>query len=156
MCLGLCYQDDDGTIEVVDVEEVFLEGEMDEPMYVKWQKGMVELGFVTEEERLKYVIELSKSMYGNIDATLRFFTKHVKHITGKTMKGKQSRADPCIICYHDNDGKLILIAVMHVDNTMLVVSAGQLCNLRTRPIHVATRTAIYGSRTIVDDATALR
>jgi len=37
-----------------------------------------------------------------------------------------------------------------------VLSAGQLCNLRTRPIHVATRTAIYGSRTIVDDATALR
>jgi len=36
------------------------------------------------------------------------------------------------------------------------VSVGQLCDLQMRPIHVATRTAIYGSCTIVDDATALR
>jgi len=37
-----------------------------------------------------------------------------------------------------------------------MVSAGQLCDLRTRPVHVASRTAIYGFSTITDDATALR
>jgi len=36
------------------------------------------------------------------------------------------------------------------------LSAGQLCDLRTRPVHVASRTAIYGFGTISDDATALR
>jgi len=36
------------------------------------------------------------------------------------------------------------------------VSAGQLCNLQTRPVHVASRTAIYGFSTISDDAMALR
>jgi len=36
------------------------------------------------------------------------------------------------------------------------VSAGQLCDLRTRPVLVASRTAIYGFSTITDDATALR
>jgi len=36
------------------------------------------------------------------------------------------------------------------------VSAGQLCDLRTRPVHVASRTATYGFSTITDDAMALR
>jgi len=37
-----------------------------------------------------------------------------------------------------------------------MMSAGQLCDLRMRPVHVASRTAIYGFSTITDDATALR
>jgi len=36
------------------------------------------------------------------------------------------------------------------------MSAGQLCDLQTRPVHVASRTAIYGFSTISDEATALR
>jgi len=36
------------------------------------------------------------------------------------------------------------------------LSADQLCDLRTRPVHVASRTAIYRFSTITDDATALR
>jgi len=36
------------------------------------------------------------------------------------------------------------------------MSAGQLCDLQTRPEHVDSRTAIYGFSTISDDATALR
>ena len=39
---------------------------------------------------------------------------------------------------------------------ILGLSAGQLCDLRTRPVHIASRTAIYGFSTISDDATALR
>jgi len=47
-------------------------------------------------------------------------------------------------------------AVMRYISHQGRVSAGQLCDLWTRLTHVAIRTAIYGSRTIVDDATALR
>jgi len=36
------------------------------------------------------------------------------------------------------------------------VSAGQLCDLQSRLIHVSSRTAIYAWSTVVDDATALR
>jgi len=36
-----------------------------------------------------------------------------------------------------------------------ILSAGQLCDLQSRPLHVASRTAIYGFSTIADDATAL-
>jgi len=36
------------------------------------------------------------------------------------------------------------------------VPAGQLCDLQTGPMHVSSRTAIYGWSTVVDDATALR
>jgi len=39
--------------------------------------------------------------------------------------------------------------------TYKAMSAGQLCDLRRRPLHVASRTAIYGFSTIVDDATEL-
>jgi len=41
-------------------------------------------------------------------------------------------------------------------STPHLLSAGQLCDLRTRPVHVASRTAICGFSTISDDATALR
>jgi len=47
-------------------------------------------------------------------------------------------------------------AGLHDDlKTINEVSAGQLCDLQMRPIHVASRTAIYGSSTIAEDATAL-
>jgi len=49
----------------------------------------------------------------------------------------------------DNEGR-------NVDSYIQRVSAGQLCDLQTRPVHVASRTAIYGFSTISDDATALR
>jgi len=46
---------------------------------------------------------------------------------------------------------------LHVQDLKGVeVSAGQWCDLRMRPVHVASRTAIYGFSTITDDATALR
>ena len=35
------------------------------------------------------------------------------------------------------------------------LSAGQLCDLRTRPAHVASRMAVHGWNTVADDATAL-
>jgi len=35
------------------------------------------------------------------------------------------------------------------------LSAGQFCDPKTRPMHVASRTAVCGFSTIADDATAL-
>jgi len=58
------------------------------------------------------------------------------------------------IAYDDPEAWHTYILFYH--HALHILSAGQLCDLRTRPIHVAIRTAIYGSRTIVDDATALR
>jgi len=43
-----------------------------------------------------------------------------------------------------------------LNQKLLNLSAGQLCNLQARPMHVVTLTAIYRLRTIVDDARALR
>jgi len=55
---------------------------------------------------------------------------------------------------HLHYDKLNRIAQLNVEMDRL--SAGQLCDLQTRPVHVASRTAIYGFSTISDDATTLR
>ena len=64
---------------------------------------------------------------------------------------------------HDKDHVQIAKAVPGRGAEVFVItqlspqlSAGQLCDLRTRPVHVASRTAVYGFCTISDDATALR
>jgi len=53
-------------------------------------------------------------------------------------------------------GIAALQATRAATTAVTCLSAGQLCNIRTRPVHVASRTAIYGFSTITDDATALR
>jgi len=58
---------------------------------------------------------------------------------------------PCVVVWHSYDH--------HCNTSSRLrwrVSAGQLCDLQSRLIHVSSRTAIYGWSTVVDDATALR
>ena len=65
--------DDQWTIEMFDVEAAFLNAEMENKMYIQIPEVMVLLGYVTEEERSQFAIELGMSMYGNVDAALLFF-----------------------------------------------------------------------------------
>jgi hypothetical protein len=61
-------------------------------------------------------------MYGNVDASLRFFKTYILvHPTGPTMEMKQSLADPCVFYKRNKTaGQTVLIAVCFVDNTLLV------------------------------------
>ena len=56
----------------MDVEAAFLEGKMSQPMYLKIPDILVMLGFVTKEQQEKFCISLMRSMYGKVDAALRF------------------------------------------------------------------------------------
>ena len=35
--------------EIIDVEAAFLEGDMDEQIYIEWANGVLEFGFETQE-----------------------------------------------------------------------------------------------------------
>ena len=43
-------------LEVFDVEAAFLNADLENPIYIEWPRGMVELGFITEQEQLENCI----------------------------------------------------------------------------------------------------
>ena len=105
-------------IEVIDIEAAFLEGEAKTRNFLEFPDGLLELGFVTQEESKTHCIEQLKSMYGNVDAALIFFEtykKYMEEIIGMI----QSQVDPCVFYKRNDEGDTILIAVTHVDDTLL-------------------------------------
>ena len=104
----------DWIMRSLDVEAAFLEPTMDKPMYIGIHPAMVELGFITQEEADQYAIELQNSMYGNVDAALKFFdlfTKYLVNECGMT----QSKCDPCLL-FMTKENELILIMTITVDD----------------------------------------
>ena len=71
-------------------------------------------------ERYYSCLFLVKGMYGNPDSASRFFKANKKQLL--TMGMKQSHADPCVFFKHNNKGELWLMAVIHVDDTLLTGS----------------------------------
>jgi hypothetical protein len=109
---------DKWAMEVFDVEVAFINATMgDQKVYISIPEAMVRLDFVTKEEAKEQAIQLEMSMYGNVDAALRFF-KCYTHIILE-MGLKQSEADPCIFYKHSDEGQLIIILATHVDDTLL-------------------------------------
>ena len=110
-------QEEDWTCEVIDVEAAFLEGKIESPTFIEWPDGMVEFGFITEEERELYCIQLTKSMYGNVNAALIWFKTYENYLT-KQMGMEQCRSDPCVFYLKEND-KVSLVTMIFVDDTTL-------------------------------------
>ena len=106
-------------IEMIDIEAAFLEGEIDEPVFIEWPDGFVEMGFINEEEKETKCIQLLKSIYGNVDAALRFYRTLSKYIV-ETMDMKMSKTDPCLFFKKDEQNRLVLVAICHVDDTLLI------------------------------------
>jgi hypothetical protein len=116
ICLALFNTD--WTVEVIDIEAAFLEGTLAESAFIERPDGMVELGFITQEEAQTTVGELLKSMYGNINTALRFFKEYVKHMILPLMGMVQNFADPCAFV-KIHEGKTVLIVTTHIDGTEL-------------------------------------
>ncbi len=104
-------------LEMFDVEAAFLNADLDRPMYVEWPEGMVELGFMTQEEVEKYCIQLDRAMYGNVDAPIRWMRTFSKH--PKSIGMIQSKTDPCIFYKLDEKGELEIMMAVHVDDTVI-------------------------------------
>ena len=70
---------------------------METLMYIEPHSAMLACGFMTEEQRKRTTIKLEKSMYGNVDVTIKFFKLLASHITNnKGMNLFQSESDPCV------------------------------------------------------------
>ena len=120
IALTLYHQHDEEpwTIELYDVQAAFLETSIFEPLYIKWPDGMVEMGFITEQEKEESCILLVHGMYGNKDSALLYNKEFSKHVTDpKGMNMEQSLIDPCVF-YKKENGKLVLIVNSHVDDNL--------------------------------------
>jgi hypothetical protein len=56
-------------------------------------------------------------MYGNIDAPLHWMKTFSALLKGTKMNMQQSHSDPCIF-YNYEGGKLVLILVLYMDDTL--------------------------------------
>jgi len=104
------------TMENCDIEAAFLESDKETELFIEPHPAMVTCRFMTEEERKKFAIKLGKSMYGNIDAAIKFFKTLIEVTTEeKGMKMQQSQVDPCLLYLHEDD-ELKLIVTITVDD----------------------------------------
>ena len=113
--------------EAFDVEAAFLEPYLDVEMYIEWPEGIVELGFITKEEKERTCVQLRRSMYGNVDAALRWqrdFTKYLVDECGFV----QCRSDPCILYLYE-ENKLKIVMSIHVDDSLCAGTRESLQNL---------------------------
>jgi len=83
-------------------------------MYIEPHPALVACGFMTEEQRKTLAILLKKSMYGNVDAAIKFFKLLAEQM--KNMKMKQSLADPCVFYKLDANDELELMVSVTVDD----------------------------------------
>jgi hypothetical protein len=121
--IALHRQEEGWTIEMIDIEAAFLNAELedDRPVFAEWPEGIVELGYITEEELRRYCILLTRPMYGGVDVP-RLFMKTLRKYLTKRMGMVQSLVDPCLYYWKDNTGQMTLMAVVHVDDVILVGS----------------------------------
>jgi hypothetical protein len=115
--IGLTLFNNEWTIEVVDVEAAFLEGDMESTMHVEWPAGMVQMGFIAKEEQEERCVEQLKSMCGNSNAAIICFKLFKTHVI-EEMGMMQSSADPCAFC-EESEGLIVLVAVTRVDDVAL-------------------------------------
>ena len=85
---------------------------------MEWPPGMTELGQIDEETRRRMCLRLLKTIYGNVDAALRFYKAYSNYLM-KEMGMTRSQADACLFFLKDESGKTILITSCHVDYTLL-------------------------------------
>ena len=115
----LHMEDQGWTSEIFDVEAVFLNAELEKPMYLEWPKPMRELGFITKEREEEKYIKLVRSMYGNVDAALSWQKTFINLCTNKEIKCVQTNIDPCMLYKKDEKRKLRLIISVYVDDVLI-------------------------------------
>ena len=117
-------------METIDIEAAFLEGEIEEPAYMEWPPGMMELGQIDAEEKATNCIQLNKNIYGMVDAALIFYKAYSVHLM-KEMEMERSRSDACLFTKRDNDGKVTLVTSCHVDDTLVAGTKESIAWLKT-------------------------
>ena len=102
-------------LETFDIEVAFLNALLKNPVYIEWPKGIKELRLLSQGETNNTCAELTRAMYGNIDSPLQWMKTFTNILKGMNLQ--QSATDPCIF-YKHRGGKLVLILVLYVDDTL--------------------------------------
>jgi hypothetical protein len=120
ICLTLYHQEKRGWVcELIDIEAAFLNSDQETEMFVEWPKGIVELGVITEEDRIEFCIQLGKSQYGNVDAALRWTKTFAKDLIER-LSFTQSKVDPCFFYRRDEHDNVHILIVVYVDDVMVI------------------------------------
>jgi Reverse transcriptase (RNA-dependent DNA polymerase) len=108
---------DERVLEIFDVEVAFLNALLSNPVYIEWPNALKDLGLLSKEECDNTCAELTRAMYGNIDSPLQWMKTFTNILKGDGVNLKQSATDPCIF-YKQRGGKVVLILVLYVDDTL--------------------------------------
>ena len=98
---------------MIDVETAFLEGDLEEEIYMELPEGYKEFDPTVEDD--EYVL-LEKSIYGLVQAARQWWKKLVK--TLKKIGFKGGCPDPCLYTKRDKNG-LVIIA-LYVDDCLCI------------------------------------
>jgi len=98
----------------IDIEAAFLESELEERCFVEWPEGLVELGFISADEKLTTCIELMRAQYGTKTGPRCWYKKLNKILAAIGLV--RSKIDPCTFFGHDKGGSLNLIVAFFVDD----------------------------------------
>ena len=96
-----------------------MEGDIDEPTFIEWPPGMKELDQIDEKTRKMNCICLRKTIYGNVDAALRFYNTYAQYLIDE-IGMVRSKADACLFVWKDEAGRTKLVSSCHVDDTLLI------------------------------------
>ncbi len=116
LVIALYFEDEEWIIVMIDVEAAFLNAPLDNKFYITWPEGMLEEGYITQEEARTTCGECTKAMYGTVDAPRAWFRTISSFL--KQNGYSQSLVDPCIF-YKKQNGRLCLMAALYVDDTLL-------------------------------------
>ena len=109
----------DMLIHQMDVVTAFLNGTLEEDIYMQQPAGYVQPG------KEKMVCKLKKSLYG-LKQSPRCWNKEFKeHMESANFK--QSTADPCIFTKTEESGEIIIVAV-YVDDLIIVTKTNEKMN----------------------------
>lgn len=121
------------TCELVDIEAAFLEGKLKQPAYIDLPPGLVELGFMTQEEFDKSCIELQGGMYGNVNAALLYFIRFTNYATSEEgLNLSQSKSDPCLFYRKKSDGRTEGAIVVYVDDCLIAGEKEFICEMKDK------------------------
>ena len=109
----------------VDIVGAFLNGDMEEQVFMKQPEGFVDPG------KQHMVCELLKALYGLKQAGM-VWNKRFSTFLTETLRFKQLCADPCIYILR-RDAKLIVLG-LHVDDTLMVHNDDDMCDEVVRTI----------------------
>ena len=104
------FKDKRFVCQIIDVEAAFLEGDMDEQIYIEWQDGVLEFDFETQETMKNKCIRLEKTLYGTVQAALQFFKKMVQNLTKVGLQ--QSKVDLCVFFIKETNA--LILKLLHM------------------------------------------